>query len=260
MKVLGRRSDLENELSPIEEKIVEVIASSDVRGMRFAKVVVRAEKAGISRATVARYLSTLVKRGVVKKNGVYRLAMEAVHWKHAQRSLFSVLSMHMFNDILDAISQGRLEDEDFTRLFTGKIGALAMYTFLRGLTVAERDPKEAGKWIEEAFGTLVQKYGWRVCLNRQIFGGPTRLRHSITLERLPVPEIIVEEETIYAKLPSTIEPGLAARVLKELPPIPVDKIAALKDSLKKLYPKEVELLDNAMYEIEEAAKVSRNRR
>ena len=40
MKVLGRRSDLENELSPIEEKLVEVIASSDVRGMRFADVVV----------------------------------------------------------------------------------------------------------------------------------------------------------------------------------------------------------------------------
>lgn len=260
MVVLGRRSDLEHELNPIEEKLVEVVASSDVRGMRFADVVLLAEKAGISKATVARYLSTLVKRGIVKKDRVYKLSMEAVHWKHAQRSLFSVLSMHIFNDILDAVSQGKLDDEEFTRLFTGKIGALAMYTFLRGLSVAERDPEEAGKWIEEAFGTLVQKYGWRVCLNRQIFGGPTRLRHPITLERLPVPEIIIEEETIYVKLPSTVEPGLAARVLKELPSIPVDKIVALKASLKKLYPKEVKLLDNAMYEIEEAAKVSRNRR
>ena len=260
MKLLGRRSDLEIELNPIEEKLVEVVASSDVRGMRFADIVALAEKAGISRATVARYLSTLLKRGVVKKDGVYKLAMEAVHWKHAQRSLFSVLSMHIFNDVLDAISQGKLKDDEFTKLFTGKIGALAMYTFLRGLSVAERKPEEAGKWIEETFGTLVQKYGWRVCLNRQIFGGPKRLRQPIFLERLPVPEIIVEEDTIYVKLPSTVEPGLAARVLEELRPIPAGKIVALKVSLKKLYPKEVELLDNAMYEIKEAAKVSRKRR
>jgi len=221
---------------------------------------VLAEKAGISRATVARYLSALVKRDVVKKDGVYKLAMEAIHWKHAQRSLFSVLSMHIFNDILEAISQGKLEDDEFTKLFTRKIGALAMYTFLLGLSVAERKPKEAGKWIEEAFGTLVQKYGWRICLNRQIFGGPKRLGQPIVLDRLPVPEIIVEEDTIYVKLPSTVEPGLAARFLRELRPIPADKIDALKDSLKKLYPKEVELLDNAMYEIKEAAKVSGKRR
>jgi DNA-binding transcriptional regulator YhcF (GntR family) len=260
MSGLGRRSDLENEFNPIEEKLVEVIASSDARGTRFADVVMLAEKAGISRATVARYLSELVKRGVVKKDGVYKLAMEAIHWKHAQRSLFSVLSMHIFNDIVDAASQRKLEDEEFTRLFTGKIGALAMYIFLLGLSKKDRDPEEAGKWIEETFGTLPQKYGWRVCLNRQIFGGPTSLRHPMELERLPVPEIIVEEEAIYVKLPSTVEPGLATRVLKELPPIPVNKITALKESLKKLYPKEVELMDNTLYEIREAAKASGNGR
>jgi len=256
---LGRRSDLENELSPIEEKLVEVIATSDVRGMRFADIVALAEKAGISKATVARYLSALVNRGVIKKNKVYKLAMEAVHWKHAQRSLFSVLSMHVFNDILDAASQGTLEDKEFASLFTGKIGALAMYTLLHGLSMANRSPEEAEKWIEETFGTLPQKYAWRVCLNRQIFGGPIRLRSPISLKNLPVPEIVVEKETIYVKLPSTIEPGLTARVLKELPHIPVDKLIALKDSLKELYPKEVELLENVLHEISEAAKISQRR-
>lgn len=257
---MGRRSDLENELSPIEEKLVEIIASSDVRGVRFADVVMLAEKVGISRATVARYLSALVKKGVIKKDRVYRLAMEAVHWKHAQRSLFSVLSMHIFNDVLDAASQGRLEDEEFTRLFTGKIGALAMYTLLLGLTKAKQSPEEAGKWIEEPFGTLLQKYGWRVCLNRQIFGGPTRLRHPINLERLPVPEILVDEETIYVKLPSTVEPGLAGRVLKELPPIPASKLTMLKKALRTLFPKEIALLDGVNLEIKEAAKIGQSRR
>jgi hypothetical protein len=256
---LGRRSDFENESSPIEEKLIEVIASSDARGTRFSDIVMLAEKHGISRATVARYLPLLVKRGMVKKNSVYRLAMEAVHWKHAQRSLFSVLSMHVFDDILDSAGKPRLNDKEFTRVFTGRIGALAMYTLLQGLSMKERRPEEAGKWIEEAFGTLVQKYGWRVCLNRQLFGEPRRLKHPIDLETLPVPEIIVEEETIYVKLPSAVERGLTARVLKELPPIPDERLNALRSSLKELYPKETELLDNAYLEIKEAAKTSRRR-
>jgi len=257
---LGRRSDFENDLHPIEEKIVEIIASSDVRGIRFADVVFLAEKSGISRASTSRYLKVLVKKGVVQKDGVYKLAMEAAHWKHAQRSLFSVLSMHIFNDIIDASSQGRLDNEEFTRLFTGKIGAVAMYTFLLGLSKANRDSEEAGKWIEEAFGTLVQKSGWRKCLNRQIFGGPKRLRRSITLDRLPVPEIVIEDESIYIKLPSTIEPGLTAKILEEIPTIPLDKIVSLKASLKKHFPKEVELLDSAYAQVEEAAKISRKGR
>lgn len=253
---MGRRSDLENELNPIQERLVEIVASSDVRGMRFADIVLLAEKAGISRATVARHLSQLVERGIVRKDGVYKLAMEAVHWKHAQRSLFSVLSMHLFNDILDAASQRKLNDEEFTEQFVGKIGALAMYTLLLGLSKAEYDPVEAGKWIEEAFGTMLQKYGWRVCLNRQIFGGPVRLKRPIDLEQLAIPEIVIEEQKIYVKLPSAIEPGLATKVLKELPPIPEYRLGALKDSLEKLYPKEIELLDDIVHEIKEAAKIS----
>jgi len=262
---LGRRSDLENELRPIDEKLVEIIAGSELQGMRFADIVRQAEKAGISRVTVARYLTKLVDRGVVKREDLggkkvyYKLAMEAIHGKHVQRSLFSVLSMHLFNEVLEGASTGELTDEEFTRLFTERIGALAMYTMLTGLAKAGEDPGEAGRWIEEAFGTLVQKDGWRICMNRQIFGQPVALRHPITLKKPVVPEIRVEEGTIYVKLPEAIEPGLTARVLKELPQIPEDRLKELKAALEKLYPREVEILDQALSQIKEAAQISARR-
>lgn len=257
---MGRRSDYENELRPIEEELVEIVASSDARGLRFTDIAELAKKAGISQATVARSLLVLKKKGLIKQDGVYRLSMEAIQWKHAQRSLFSVLSMYIFNDVISAISQRRLEDEEFTKMFTGKIGALAMYVLLSGLSKARDNPENAGKWIEEAFGTLPQKYGWRVCVNRQIFGGPVKLKRPITLERLPVPEIVVENDVIYVKLPSTAEPGLTARVLKECPPIPSERLTSLQESLKKLFPEEVAVLDEALSQIKEAASVSRKGR
>jgi len=254
---MGRRSELENELKPIEERLVEIIASSGFGGMRFVDIVRFAEKAGISKATVARYLNQMVDRGIVRKDGFYGLAMEAIHWRHAQRSLFSVLSMHLFDDILEEASSGKLADEEFTRLFTSRIGVLAMYTMLVGLSKANRSPEEAGKWIEEAFGTLVQKDGWRICLNRQIFGGRVRLRSSIKLKQPVTPEIIIEEGAIFVKLPSAIEPGLAAKVLKELPPIPKRRLEGLRGSLEKLYPSEVKLLEEASSRIKEAAVISK---
>lgn len=262
---MGRRCDLKNDLEPVEESITEIIAGSDSRGMRFADIVRQAKKSGISKATVARYLPRLIEKNLVKKEVLenkkidYRLAMEAIHGNHVQRSLFSILSMHLFNDILEGASTGKLGDEEFTRLFTGKIGALAMYTLLTGLSMAENDPDQAGKWIEEAFGTLVQKDGWRICLNRQIFGKPVPLRRSITLKTPVMPEIIVEEGTIYVKMPESIEPGLTARVLKEIPQIPEKRLKELKASLEKLYSEETQLLDQALSNIQEAASVSLRR-
>ncbi len=258
---MGRRTDWESEERSIDEKIIEIIASSDARGIRFTEIVALAEKESISRATVARTLTTLKEKGLVKQNGAYRLSMEAVQWKHAQRSMFSVLSMYIFNDVIDAIGQKKFSDEEFTRVFTGKIGALAMYVLLIGISEAvKNNPKSAGKWIEEAFGTLPQKYGWRVCLNRQIFGGPVNLKQPIMLQKLPIPEIVVDNDTIYLKPPSTGERGLAAEVFRELPPIPVERLTSLQESLKTLYPDEVEILDEALSQIKKAANVSQKRR
>ncbi len=166
--------------------------------------------------------------------------------------------MHLFDDVLEDASSGKLADEEFTRLFTNRIGVLAMYTMLVGLSKANRSPEEAGKWIEEAFGTLVQKDGWRICLNRQIFGGRVRLRRPIKLKQPVAPEIIIEEGAIFVKLPSAIEPGLAAKVLRELQPIPDERLEELKGSLRKLYPSEIKLLEEALSGITEAAEISKS--
>jgi DNA-binding Lrp family transcriptional regulator len=256
---MGRRSDLENEFRPIEEKLVEIVASSDYRGIRFVDIVQLAEKAGISRPSVARHLNALTRRGIIKKDGVYKLAMEAVHWKHAQRSLFSVLAMHLFDDIFEKAGQGKLSDEEFIQLFARRVGTLAIYTLLVGISKAEKHPEEGGKWIEEAFGTLIQKDGWRSCLNRQIFGGVVKLKREIRLEQPLRPEIEMAEGTIFVRSPYAIQHGLAGKVLKELPPIPNNRVNLLKDCLKKLYPKETELLDDVLNLIVEAAAQSKRR-
>jgi predicted transcriptional regulator len=256
---LGRRIA---ELTSVEEVMIEILAGSTLRGRTFAEIVRRADKRDISRATVARYLLKMIKNGLVKKElyeknkTYYKLAKEAISTKHARRSLFSILAMHLFDDILGDASKGKLKDDEFTRLFINKIGVLAMYTLLQGFSRSNIDPIDAGKWIEDAFGTLEQKYGWRICLNRQIFGKPVPLRHEITLKHPVMPEIIIEEGTIYVKLPDAIEPGLVARLLRELPPIPKDRSEQLKASLKKLYPKETEMLDIVSHQIEEAASIS----
>jgi DNA-binding Lrp family transcriptional regulator len=250
---------MKNEFHPIEEKLVEIVARSDYWGMRFGDIVDLASKEGISRPTVARHLKILVKKGILKKDGAYKLAMEAVNWKHAQRSLFSVLAMHLFDEIYEKAGQGKLSDEEFTRLFTTRIGALAMYTMLVGLGKAEKHPEEGGKWIEEAFGTLVQKDGWRSCLNHQVFQGIVELKSSIRLGEPLTPEITVEDETIYVRLPLAIQPGLAGKVLKELPPIPGGRLDLLKGCLKKLYPSETRLLEDALNKINEAVATSKKR-
>jgi len=258
---LGRRG---GEPRPVEEILLEILAGSEW-GMTFTDIVTQAARRArpISRATVARSLSRLVRGGTVKKESFigkrafYKLTVEAVDKKHVQRSLFSILSMHLFNDILEGASAGKLSNEEFTRLFASRIGALAMYTLLQGLSISKLDPEEAGKWIEEAFGTLIQKDGWRICLNRQIFGKPVPLRHRITLKQPVMPEIIIEEGTIYVRMPSAIEPGLAARVLRELPSIPEERLQGLRASLRKLYPKETELLNKVLNQITEAAHISK---
>jgi hypothetical protein len=248
---------MENELNPIEEKLVEIIASSDARGIRFTEIVALAKKESHSRASVARSLSSLCKRKIIKKNGVYRLSMEAIHWKHAQRSLFSTLAMHIFNKVVEDASKKSLSDDEFTKVFAEKIGTLAMFVILHGLSKAKTNSIEGGKWLEQAFGTLPQKYGWRVCVNRQIFGGPTSLANPVLLEKLPIPEIIVEDDVIYVKPPSTIEPGITARILDQLQPIPKKRLDDLYASLTKLFPKEVSMLNEVLRQINEASKISR---
>jgi hypothetical protein len=257
---MGRRPEEEEEVRPFEEMLVEIVARSDYRGMRFGEIADLAKEEGISKASVARYLISSVNKGLLKKDGYsYKLATEAINCKHAQRSLFSVLAMHLFDELYEQTGQGKLSDEEFTKLFTTKIGALAMYTMLVGLSKAKMHSKEGGKWIEEAFGTLIQKDGWRSCLNHQVFKEIVKLTNSIRLGEPLTPEITVEDGTIYIRLPSAIQPGLAGKVLKELPPIPDGRLDLLKGCLKKLYPSETRLLEDALNKINEAVATSKKR-
>jgi DNA-binding transcriptional ArsR family regulator len=247
-----RRSAFENDSNPVEDRLVEIIASSDSQGMKFGEIARHAEKSTISRATVARYLDRLTEKGLVKKDGTYKLAMEAVNSKHAQRSLFSVLAMHLFDEVFDEAGEGKLSDEEFTRSFVSKVGVLALYTMLTGLSKAGKNPKEGGRWIEEAFGTLIQKDGWRSCLDRQLFKRVVVLKSPVELELPLRHEIELRDETIFVRLPSAIQRGSAGRVLKQLPPIPERRLDLLKGCLKKLYPKEFEVLDDAVGLINDA--------
>ncbi len=258
---MGGRSKFEKDSKPIEDKLVDIVARADYRGLQFGDIVFFAKAEGISRRSVARYTKALVKKGILKKNGTYRLAMEAINQKHAQRSLFSVLAMHLFDELYEKTGQGALNDEEFIELFTKRVGVLALYTLLVGISkAAESHPEEGGKWIEDAFGTLVQKDGWRSCLNRQVYGGVVQLMSSIRLGEPLMPEIEIKDKTIYVRPPSAIQPGLAGKVFKELPkPIPRDRINLLKTCLKKLYPTETELLDDALNKINMAVATSKKR-
>jgi len=251
---------MKNEFHPIEEKLVEIVARSDYRGIRFGDIVNLADKEGIPRPTVARYLKTLVASGILKKDGTYKLAMEAIKWKHAQRSLFSVLAMHVFDDIFEKSGQGILSDKEFTELFINRVGVLALFTILEGFNkTSENKPEEGGKWIEDAFGTLIQKDGWRMCVSRQIFGEIVTLKGAIKLDTPLRPEIELADGTLYVRPPSAIKPGLAGKVLKELPPIPKERLNLLKTCLKSLYPIETEVLDAALDLISNAADQSKGR-
>jgi hypothetical protein len=257
---MGRRTEEEEGVRPFEEMLVEIIARSDYRGMRFGEIIDLAKEEGISKASVARHLRSSVNKGLLKKDGSsYKLATEAINNKHAQRSLFSVLAMHLFDQLFEQTGQGKLSDEEFTKLFTTKIGVLAMYTMLVGLSKAKNHSKEGGKWIEDAFGTLIQKDGWRSCLSHQVFKGIVELKNTIRLGEPLTPEITVEDGTIYIRLPSAIQPGLAGKVLKELPPIPDGRLNLLKGCLKKLYPSETELLEDALNKINDAVSASKKR-
>ena len=257
---MGRRTTFENEYHPIEEKLVEIVARSDCRGLRFGDIVDFAKKEGISKPSVARYLKILTHKHILKKDGTYKLAMEAINWKHAQRSLFSVLAMHLFDDLFEKAGQGIIIDKDFVELFTKRVGVLALYTILEGFNkTSENNPEEGGKWIEEAFGTLIQKDGWRMCVSRQIYGEIVTLMDAIKLDTPLRPEIELADGTLYVRPPSAIKPGLAGKVLKELPPIPKERLKLLRTCLKNLYPMETQVLDEALDLISNAADQSKGR-
>ena len=259
---MGRKTKWENETHTIEDKLIEIISTAENNGLKFGDIVLSAKNEGISRPSVARHLRSLVRNGTVKKNnGKYQLAMEAINGKHAQRSLFSVLSMHLFDDVFEKAGQGTLNDQDFIEQFTRRVGILALYTILTGLEKASnKEFKEAGRWIEESFGTLIQKDGWRMCVDRQVYKEVVNLKTKIKLQQPITPIIEVKNDAIYVHTSQAIQVGMASRVLKELSKsIPMDRLKLLKACLKNLYPEETELLDNIINLIKTAEAQSKRR-
>jgi hypothetical protein len=74
-----------------------------------------------------------------------------------------------------------------------------------------------------------------------------------------MPEITVEEGVIRVRLPAAIERGLAARILREIPQIPENRLKELRASLEKFYPKETELLNQVTSLIQKAGAISGGR-
>jgi len=204
---------------------------------------------GLSKSVLAEHLRRMEKYGMVRrflpskgKRHRYKLLAGATIHGHIQRTLFSYLSTQVFNDLFIALEDGSIPNKVFFESFSKKIGVVAMYTLLIGLERARDDPDESGKWFEEAFGDLIQKYSWRRCFYRQIFGGAYDLKHPVNLKEPVMPE--VKDELI--RLPEAFEPGLTGRLHHELPQIPAGRIRQFKTDLHEAYPEDTGTLDFAL--------------
>jgi hypothetical protein len=119
---------------------------------------------------------------------------------------------------------------------------LASFTLYLGFTIGKDDPAEGGKWIEEGFGTLIQKYAWRRCFSRQIMHGeydlvkPVKLNGSVNLE--------VKGELIT--LPGAYVPGVTEEILSKMPKIDEGRLETFKQTLEEAYPAEMKKLNELL--------------
>lgn len=225
-----------------EEKIINALGGMKLRFTELLK------KTGLSKPVLNAHLKRMRKEGKIKRikqenrRPRYKLVAGAMKHGHIRRILFSVLSTQVFNDVFEATNSGAWSNEEFVAKFSKKIGALAIFVLYVGLSIGREDPEEGGKWIEEAFGTLIQKYAWRRCFFRQILGGPYDLKHPVVLQEPVTPEFSGE----LVRLPEAFVPGLTAKILSNLPEVPQNKMEAFKRSLEEVYPEEMEKLNEIL--------------
>jgi len=234
-----------------EEKIINALGGKE---RRFTELL---RRTGLSRPVLSAHMKRMQKEGKVKKirqknqRPRYKLVAGALKHGYIRRILFSVLSTQLFNDVFAATGSGAWSDEEFVRRVSKKIGVLAIFVLYAGLSIGREDPEEGGKWIEDAFGTLIQKYAWRRCFFRQILGGEYDLKHPVILQEPVAPEFSGE----LVRLPEAFVHGLTAKILSELPEISQDKMEAFKRSLEEVYPKEMEKLNKILVLIEHESEV-----
>ena len=234
-----------------EEKIINALGGMKLRFTELLK------KAGLSKPVLNAHLKRMQKEGKIrrikqrKRRPQYELVAGAMKHGYIRRILFSVLSTQVFNDVFEATSSGAWSDEEFVERLSKKIGVVAIFVLYVGLSIGREDPEEGGKWIEEAFGTLIQKYAWRRCFLRQILEGPYDLNPPVMLQEPVSPEFSGE----LVKLPEAFVPGLTARILSNLPEVSQDKMEAFKHSLEEVYPKEMEKLNEILALVENGSEV-----
>jgi len=225
-----------------EEKIINALGGKE---RRFTELL---RRTGLSRPVLSAHMKRMQKEGKVKKISQkkqrprYKLVAGALKHGYISRILFSVLSTQLFNDVFAATGSRAWSDEEFVRRVSKKIGALAIFVLYVGLSIGREDPEEGGKWIEEAFGTLIQKYAWRRCFFRQILGGEYPLKHPVLLREPVTPEF--REKLV--RLPEAFVPGVTSKILRQLPEVPENKLEDFKLSLEKVYPADMEKLNDML--------------
>ena len=224
-----------------EEKIISALARGEKRFNQLQRAT------GLSKPVLNQHLKRMKKEGKLKDDASgYVLYTGGLEQGYIKRGVFSVLSTQLFNDLFEATGTGKLSDKEFIEKFNEKVGLLESFILYLGLTMRKQDPAEGGKWIEEGFGTLIQKYAWRRCFSRQIMRGeydliePVRLKGSVNLE--------VKGELIT--LPGAYVSGVTEEILRNMPEISKDRLECFKRSLEDAYPEEMKTLNNILSLIE----------
>jgi DNA-binding transcriptional ArsR family regulator len=225
-----------------EEKIINALGGEE---RRFTELL---RKTGLSKPVLNNHLRRMEKEGKVKKvkqkkiRPRYKLVAGALEYGYIKRILFSVLSTQVFNDVFEATGTGKWTDEEFIHRFNEKVGLLELTVLYIGLSIGRKNPEEGGRWIEEAFGTLIQKYAWRRCFFRQIMGGEYELKSPVLLEE----PVSLEFKGELVSLPGAFVPGVTAKILRRMPEDSDDKLKAFRLSLEEAYPEDMKKLDDML--------------
>ena len=231
-----------------EEKIISALAEGEIRFEQLLKTT------GLSRPVLNQHLKRMQKEGKLKKGeGGYVLLIGGLECGYIKRGVFSVLSTQLFNDLFDATVSGKISDKEFIETFNQKVGLLESFILFLGLKISKKDPAEGGKWIEEGFGTLIQKYAWRRCFSRHIMGGEYDLKKPVHLKG----SVNIEVKGKLITLPGAYVSNVTEEILANMPEISEDRLESFKRSLEEAYPEEMKKLNNILSLIEVQKEVTK---
>ena len=153
-----------------------------------------------------------------------------------------MLSTQVFNDVFEAAGTKELTAKEVITRFSEKVGLLELVVLYVGLSIGQRDPAEGGRWIEEAFGTLIQKYAWRRCFFRQIMDGEYKLTHPVLLDD----PVTLEVKDKLVRLPEAFVPRVTEKILRAMPELPENGMEEFRRSLEEAYPEDMKKLNDIL--------------